>query len=68
MNKFAKHHLFPQFERALSQSLRWILRLSTEERSSMGSDVIKSQGKRMKIAILGSRGIPAKYGGFETFA
>ena len=22
----------------------------------------------MKIAILGSRGIPANYGGFETFA
>ena len=22
----------------------------------------------MKIAIIGSRGIPAKYGGFETFA
>jgi rhamnosyltransferase len=22
----------------------------------------------MRIAILGSRGIPAKYGGFETFA
>src|SRR5205807_7834525 len=23
---------------------------------------------RMKIAILGTRGIPARYGGFETFA
>jgi Domain of unknown function (DUF1972) len=24
--------------------------------------------KRMKIAILGTRGIPARYGGFETLA
>ena len=23
---------------------------------------------KMKIAILGTRGIPARYGGFETFA
>jgi glycosyltransferase involved in cell wall biosynthesis len=27
-----------------------------------------SQGQRMKIAILGTRGIPARYGGFETLA
>lgn len=25
-------------------------------------------GKRLRIAILGTRGIPARYGGFETFA
>ena len=26
------------------------------------------EGQRLRIAILGSRGIPARYGGFETFA
>ena len=28
----------------------------------------KPENQRMKIAILGTRGIPANYGGFETFA
>src|SRR5438046_2773202 len=30
--------------------------------------VRKSNSRRMNIAILGTRGIPARYGGFETFA
>ena len=29
---------------------------------------MKDRNRTYKIAILGSRGIPAKYGGFETFA
>jgi glycosyltransferase involved in cell wall biosynthesis len=31
-------------------------------------DSIRQQGFSLKIAILGTRGIPANYGGFETFA
>ena len=30
--------------------------------------VRRRRGERMKLAILGTRGIPANYGGFETFA
>ena len=38
----------------------------------MGQVTTKMSGdhvsNKMKIAILGTRGIPARYGGFETFA
>jgi glycosyltransferase involved in cell wall biosynthesis len=36
--------------------------------SKSGTRLCRQRFKKMRIAILGTRGIPASYGGFETFA
>ena len=36
--------------------------------SSRPADAASTPGRRKRLALLGSRGIPARYGGFETFA
>ena len=41
--------------------------LAIRERSKHGNSIVYNRGA-MKLAILGTRGIPANYGGFETFA
>jgi len=46
------------------------IRTGEAGREAPGRDLARSDGEpaAMRIAIMGTRGAPASYGGFETFA